>query len=716
MLNALTPGLAALIIAASTGAASATVNATLTPNTTSSASTTPVVLHVTGLATGSAVVVQRYADANGNGTVDTDEFRAEAFSVTDGQVTSIAGVRNTNIPGDEDGSANGEISIHMTPATGPELGRLAGTQLIRIKSPSSAFTTFTHTLTITQPEQSQSISGTVMDGATPVPYAAVALIDAADDGEFALGVTANATGQFTANAPAGSYQLFAVKSGYVAGFSGPVDLTTGTTPAHNLALTPATTTISGTVADASTSTGLGGIQFFLQSDTGMVTVASTGDSGTYSVPVTAGNWGIQCSEISLSQRGYLKGQSDFDAQADTTSAAATGINMAYPKATALIYGTVTNSSSTPLAGVRIGAGDSTNTYGVDSMTDTAGHYVMGITADTWNVYFSESNPAIAGYVVPANQSLTVSAGQAVQQNFVISTVNAHLQGVVTSTNTSVSGLRVSAYNQTTNQYVTGAIDSGGAFDLGVLAGNWNMQVETSNTPVSIVTSAMSVPVGENQTISGISLAVKLATAQINGYVRDSSGQPIDGNVYAYANIAGLNYNASVQTAGGNYSLPVIDGTWSVGANPNTNAYLNPANVQQIITGTNATVNFILQSKLEAWRSTWFGSTLNSGNGADLNDYDKDGLVNLVEYAFGLNPTQNSAGQLPQPQVIGSNLVVSFTNPAGVAGITYGAESSSTLAPGSWTAIPDTGTSGLHVFSVPLGTHAALFGRLKISSP
>jgi uncharacterized delta-60 repeat protein len=122
------------------------------------------------------------------------------------------------------------------------------------------------------------------------------------------------------------------------------------------------------------------------------------------------------------------------------------------------------------------------------------------------------------------------------------------------------------------------------------------------------------------------------------------------------------------------------------------------------------------SALENWRLTHFGSPDNSGAGADLNDFDSDGIVNLMEFAFGLNPTQNSSTPLPQPQLIGNDLVLSFTEPAGVSGITYGAEWSTTLQFGSWTSLSDTGTTPQHIFSVPMGTNKTLFLRLKITSP
>lgn len=119
---------------------------------------------------------------------------------------------------------------------------------------------------------------------------------------------------------------------------------------------------------------------------------------------------------------------------------------------------------------------------------------------------------------------------------------------------------------------------------------------------------------------------------------------------------------------------------------------------------------------ESWRQTYFGDIANSGDGADLNDFDKDGIPNLLEYAFGLHPKQNSAGMLPRLQKNGSDFGVSFTQSAGVSGITYGAEWSQTLLPGSWTPVADTGTAQLHTFNVPIATAGKLFMRLKVSNP
>ena len=116
---------------------------------------------------------------------------------------------------------------------------------------------------------------------------------------------------------------------------------------------------------------------------------------------------------------------------------------------------------------------------------------------------------------------------------------------------------------------------------------------------------------------------------------------------------------------------------------------------------------------DAWEITMFGN-IASYNGHD--DPDHDGVSNLIEFAFGLDPNSGASMQVPQALVIGGNLVISFTQPPGTGNITYSAEWSPTMAPGSWLPVPDTGGGGgVHTFSVPIGAGPGAFLRLIVTS-
>jgi trimeric autotransporter adhesin len=92
----------------------------------------------------------------------------------------------------------------------------------------------------------------------------------------------------------------------------------------------------------------------------------------------------------------------------------------------------------------------------------------------------------------------------------------------------------------------------------------------------------------------------------------------------------------------------------------------------------------------------------AGVGAHCN-----GVPNLVGYAPGFDPNTNSASLLPVGSIAGGDFVLTITQPAGVSGVSYGAEWSTTLEAGSWTAIHDTGAAPEHSFRLAIATHPRL---------
>ncbi len=116
---------------------------------------------------------------------------------------------------------------------------------------------------------------------------------------------------------------------------------------------------------------------------------------------------------------------------------------------------------------------------------------------------------------------------------------------------------------------------------------------------------------------------------------------------------------------------------------------------------------------DAWENAYFGNTWQFDSG---DDYDHDDLPNLIEFAFGLNPASGASLQLPRPQRVGANFVITFTEPEGLSGIIYGAQYGTSLNTGSWLSIPDTGSGRTHIFSVPIGTNPSLFMRLTVTTP
>jgi alpha-tubulin suppressor-like RCC1 family protein/phosphodiesterase/alkaline phosphatase D-like protein len=89
-------------------------------------------------------------------------------------------------------------------------------------------------------------------------------------------------------------------------------------------------------------------------------------------------------------------------------------------------------------------------------------------------------------------------------------------------------------------------------------------------------------------------------------------------------------------------------------------------------------------------------------------------VDLIGYAFQLDPLRPGVAQVPAGRLIDGNYEIRFTQPATVDDVVYGAEWSATLQPGCWLELPDTGSGSEHRFAIPLTGAAQGFMRLKVS--
>ncbi|MES2923368.1 MAG: PQQ-dependent sugar dehydrogenase [Verrucomicrobiota bacterium] len=196
-----------------------------------------------------------------------------------------------------------------------------------------------------------------------------------------------------------------------------------------------------------------------------------------------------------------------------------------------------------------------------------------------------------------------------------------------------------------------------------------------------------------------------------------------GTAWAYgttANHASLTYANWETWAGSTGNIPNIVGQNAVLRLLDSNVYIDLKFSSWGIGAAGGGAFSYLRStppvSLESWRQLHFNISTNTGDAANLFDFEKDGLVNLVEYAFGLDPKLGSSLALPQPQLTAGTYGVTFAQPAGISGIIYKAEWSNSLAAGSWTNIPDTGTGITHTFNIPAGVNPRLFMRYLVTVP
>ena len=422
------------------GAASATVTFSISPAAVSSQYSGFITLEIDGIVNaGDTVQVDKYLDINNTGVIDSHEPLMQSFQVTDGQATTYGGVTNGAVPGDSNPVSKNITAKLSFSSIG--FDHLVGQYLLRVSSPTGNFTPVTNVFNVTNTPFGQSFSGSVINSGTNVPNAAVLLLVAAGgkDHQFVGGTVANSLGNYSISVPPGTFLLTTSKSNFVGNFSSPlVTIGAGQNISTNLFMSNTTATISATIEDIDTSAGLPAVNVTATSDNGLLAVAFAHTNGGFVMPVTASTWKLNAQSQSLDLLGYVGYQNSTNI--DTTTNSVSGLIFGFPKATAMIYGRITDNHGNPLAGVRLyGNDNANNTYQGDACTDTNGNYFMGLVPSTWDVEVdSGASPSQwTNYVFSQapfgqNSGTNITAGMAVRQDFIGILATNQITGIVTN--------------------------------------------------------------------------------------------------------------------------------------------------------------------------------------------------------------------------------------------------------------------------------------------
>lgn len=585
-------------------APSVTPVVTISPSSIAANSTANVTISVSNLNQGDTVRIRRFLDTNGNGQVDPGEPLVQSFVVTRGQQTSIGGVIDPDIPGDTNVSDTGSLVCHFTITASPEIGRTSGNYVIRVASPTGEFKTINKPFTITQPVYGQSISGQVTSNGSPAPNAGVIVLSPNGQHQtYIASAVSNTTGNYSINVPPGNYILVPFLVGYTGSLGAkPFAVTADQTlTGKNISLTPATATMTGQIVDPNLSgSAFQGIQMFITSGSvGGVALATSDSDGVFDAPVTAASdWDLQVSSFNTNLVGYLPPINDPMGDTSNTSINTINFNIPLTAANALVYGNVTDTSGSVIPNVKISGSDNLG-YNPQAYTDLSGNYFLLAVGpasgppDLWNVNPStDSNPALAGFITPPAQDANLTAGQAVQLNFVAAPVTNFFNGTVTNNGVPVVGAVIDAGATLNGTSITlqATTDSNGNFSIGAGPGEWTLTLDNASAAsLNLVGATINENAAQpGQNFDGIAFPVTDGTASIVGGVADINHNPVTGaTITGTANIGNITYSAGAQTDNsGYYSFPVVNGTWLVSVDqPGYPDQL------QLISGANETVNF-----------------------------------------------------------------------------------------------------------------------------
>ena len=556
---------------------------------------------------------------------------------------------------------------------------------------------------------SRSISGTVRDAAAP---------NAPLPGVLVFGQSPNPGGKFaiTFSDAAGSYAFPATPGEWALGLlEWPVaqlgmlqgeefvESSAGSVTGFHLEVPRANSLIYGTLrTPANAPVPYVGIEAERDGGSGRLRASGVTDvNGNFSLGTIAGNWRVQA-EIP----GYLVPEINLSVPAPGN---AVQVNVIASPVTAHLRGEVRNNSNITVPNIEIHAYDDQGSSS-QGFTDELGRFDIGVnggpggTAKTWTLELNRGDEGTPLYI-GGNEDFQVTDGNDINNIvFHVLGITAHLRGSLRLDGGDPPADNYQLYASAQDFSASSGSDAGngGQFDIPVLAGNW--RVGLSGQPGGVVwQNDLNLTVANGVDQNGLTFHLRTASRSIAGTVKNTGGTGIGGiRVFATITDGGVGYTASLfSNPDGSYTLPAFPGTWSVGLDSNdlnNQGYGSAASQNANTAAGNATTNFTVTasgggSPYSNWRNSFFSpAELADQNFSGPNaDPDRDGIVNLLEYAFNLRPKVAEPGSLPQvgyqPPVGPATafLTLTFMRLTGNSGLAYNViEAPDTTGP--WTGV------------------------------
>lgn len=562
-------------------AATITVNPASIPNTYSG----PLSVQIAGVPNGATVRVELLRDFNGNNAVDAADVLLKRFTLVDGTIPTLGGRTNSNVPADLDGAANGALTVTLDYRNTAAMDHVAGSYILRLSSPTSAFAAVTTSLTVTAAAFPQSVTGTVAGASNCV----VVLVDPAKPANVVVGTTAAANGSYTLPCPVGQFKLLALQAGSVTDVANAPQVNIGATqtvPLDFAFLNP-DRTLTGLLLDGPGGAPLPGVQVIGQSSGQKMVLGFTDAAGAFSLAATSDTWNLDFSAADLAKLGCLGLLQAPPIDATVAPVPATNFEML--RATSLIFGRITDEANHPVVGAYVTSLDIGNyLYTTFGTTDANGNYTLGVADGPWFVEQRADRLSQLGYLGRSAVVTAVNA-TATAQDFTVRSVTATVQGVlVDDSGAPVAGMTIYAMDTVFNIQKQVLSGPGGAFSLGLFGSTWSLASDDfAAQQLGMIAPRVSLVVQDGVNQSGLVYVFLRTTATISGVVTNAAGQPLT-STYVTANLTVGNTN--YQTSGftvqdGTYAFRVSAGAWQFSLNDlSGQGYANPAPQDRTITG------------------------------------------------------------------------------------------------------------------------------------
>lgn len=385
------------------------------------------------------------------------------------------------------------------------------------------------------------IAGRVTASVSAIPLANITVAAYNLDGTRRAFTSTDASGHYDLTLPPGTFKLVAFDDTltYAPAFyanrnsfanATPVTVTATQTIPIDLQLDPAAT-LSGRVTDRLSGAALSGITVAAYNDDGTVRGSAITDSaGAYLLGVPSGDYRIGAHDANLVYLTQFYANAPiFDLAAIIHVVApqnASGLNLALDKGARVSGHAIDRSSARPLAGITIGAYDTTGHLILSATTDSTGGYTLLLSPATYKLLAFDTTLqyATAYFANAANfettAALSLSSAQSIAADFVLPLAGRISGNVADASTGRAISATVIAYDVNGLAAASTVADGTGAFRLALVPGSYRIAATDPSHAYATVFYASattfdggtSITVAAMQEFSGVLLRMQFAVA------------------------------------------------------------------------------------------------------------------------------------------------------------------------------------------------------------
>jgi hypothetical protein len=403
--------------------------------------------------------------------------------------------------------------------------------------------------------------------------------------------------------------------------------------------------------------------------------------------------------------------------------------------------TMSNSPSNSIASAAVGTGTLVNEYGHTIQgSGEIGTYGMALTnrgliqANQTNALILANSGAAASL---ANEgTLRVALGSTLQVNQNLANFNTGSQTVTGGRYEVLGTLRLPVAGGIVRNAADIVLDGVGArlyngnagttdalagFATNLSTGRFELR-NGRNVAVGVFSNGGTLVLGSGSTFTSNQAFSQTAAGKTEVIIRGAPGTPANAGQLVTNAASTLDGTLHVHFDLSGGFTPAAGQSWRIVSGASIGGTFNPVSITGLPLTLQGSVTYVpgggvdvtLASLTSFNYSHWAGNipfVLPTDTTPDA-DPDHDGVSNHLEFAFLMDPLVPDAGKLPLAHFAAGVLGITFSEPVGITGVTYGAETSINLI--SWLPVPDTGSGGTHTFQQPAGGEPRLFMRHRVT--